>query len=422
MTVRSMLALCLALPTMVNSLSAAKVMYLLGSELTPSEGSEAIIEIFEARGDELEFWDNDLLQGDPDEIFDAAEAADLVFIDESISSSRADVVIDTATPVINNEQYAFDNWGMVDLPVGHGSPSRPNADDEFLNGGSSFGTSIEIFDAAHPIARGAGASGIVQVYDDIGGRIDWGRPGEEATIVARLPGFEAFQPASPIFVYEEGSRLLDGSSAPAMRIGFFISDTNRGPEPEHPLEPDGGADGSWEGNEGTLLTDAGKALLNSAIDYALGSDNAVPGDFNGDGLLDLADINQLVAASASLENDTAFDLTDDAKVNDLDVTHWVTVLNNGWLGDANLDGEFNSSDFVTVFSAGKFETNEPANWAEGDWNGDGVFSSGDFVAAFSDGGYEKGPRVPNAVPEPNNTPTLLLAATGLIALARRRRL
>lgn len=59
-------------------------------------------------------------------------------------------------------------------------------------------------------------------------------------------------------------------------------------------------------------------------------------------------------------------------------------------GDANLDGHFNSSDLVAVFQAGKYETMQPATWAEGDWNGDGVFDSGDLVAAFQDGCYEDG--------------------------------
>ncbi|MCA9217458.1 MAG: PEP-CTERM sorting domain-containing protein [Planctomycetales bacterium] len=403
---------------LATSANAAKVMYLLGNDLDPSEGSQAIIELLEDRGDELDLWGNDLLSSDPDGAFDAAEAADVIFIDESISSSRADVIFDTETPVINNEQYAFDNWLMVDLPVGHGSPSRPDANGDLLNGGSSFGTSIEIVDPNHPIALGAGASGIVQIYDEIGGRIDWGRPGEDAIIVAQLPGFDVdLQPASPIFIYEKGSELIDGSTAPGMRIGFFLSDTNRGPEPEDPEEPDGGSDNSWEGKEGTLLTDMGKALINATFDYALGISRSIPGDFNSDSLLDIEDINLLVNASASREDNPTYDLNGDNAVNDLDVTHWVTELKNTWLGDANLDGEFNSSDFVLVFGAAKYEKNEPANWDEGDWNGDGVFSSGDFVAAFGGAGYEKGTR-PAAVPEPNS---LVLIAFGLFALAARRR-
>lgn len=101
---------------------------------------------------------------------------------------------------------------------------------------------------------------------------------------------------------------------------------------------------------------------------------------------------------------------------DMRVDYVHNVLNT-WMGDSNRDGEFNSSDFVTVFSAGKFETLAAATWEEGDWNGDMVFDSSDFVVAFVDGGYEIGPRPPtNAVPEPTGR---LLLLVGLLLMVRR---
>ena len=399
---------------LATSAPGAKVVYILGDELSLTEGNEVIVELFESRGDEVEFWDNALLQSDPEGALEAADEADLVFIDESVNSSRADAVIDTETPVINNEQFAFDNWALSDLNVGHGSPPRPR-NDEQLDAGSSFGTTIEIVDAAHPIAVRAGASGLVQVYDDAGGRIDWGRPGPEANIVAQLPEFEEFQPASPIFVYEAGSELFDGSTAPGMRIGFFISDTNRGPEPDDPDVEDDASDNSWEGKEATLLTEAGISLLNATIDYALGV-SSLPGDFNGNGELDIDDINQLGLQAASRENNPIFDLNADTFVNQTDVTIWVKDLKNTWIGDANLDGEFNSGDFVEVFTAGKYEADVEAVWGEGDWNSDARFNSGDFVVAFTDGGYERGPAAIAAasVPEPSGFVMLVLALCAVV--------
>jgi hypothetical protein len=56
-------------------------------------------------------------------------------------------------------------------------------------------------------------------------------------------------------------------------------------------------------------------------------------------------------------------------------------------GDANQNGEFNESDLVLVFQAGKYETAQPATWQEGDWNHDGLFNSGDLVAALQTGRY-----------------------------------
>ena len=42
----------------------------------------------------------------------------------------------------------------------------------------------------------------------------------------------------------------------------------------------------------------------------------------------------------------------------------------------------NSEDLVQVFIFGKYETKQPAGWAEGDWNCDGVFNADDLIAAM----------------------------------------
>ncbi|MCA9152298.1 MAG: hypothetical protein KDA92_23510, partial [Planctomycetales bacterium] len=65
----------------------------------------------------------------------------------------------------------------------------------------------------------------------------------------------------------------------------------------------------------------------------------------------------------------------------------------GWeeaeAGDANLDRLFNTTDILTMFQAGKYETTIPATWADGDFNDDALFESGDLVVALQSGNYEQ---------------------------------
>jgi hypothetical protein len=92
-----------------------------------------------------------------------------------------------------------------------------------------------------------------------------------------------------------------------------------------------------------------------------------------------------------------------------------------WIGDSNLDGQFNSGDLVIVFQAGQYEDTVQGNssWVTGDWNGDKEFSSGDLVVAFQDGGFEAGPRpAAVAVPEPSALALMLIA--GISLLGKRR--
>jgi autotransporter-associated beta strand protein len=58
-------------------------------------------------------------------------------------------------------------------------------------------------------------------------------------------------------------------------------------------------------------------------------------------------------------------------------------------GDANGDGQFESSDLIQVSQEGRYESRQPADWTQGDWNGDAEFNSADIVAAFQDGGYQQ---------------------------------
>jgi hypothetical protein len=170
----------------------------------------------------------------------------------------------------------------------------------------------------------------------------------------------------------------------------------------------------------------------ATIQATFGMDNvtlmgAVAGgsDFNNDGIVDVQDINLLLAEVNAGTNSATFDRTGDGLVNDQDIIHVVTLPDelNTYIGDANLDGEFNSGDLVTVLSGGQYEDATAGNssWETGDWNGDADFDTGDLVFALSQGGYEAGPRgavLAVAVPEPA---TCLLLLIGGILIGLRRR-
>lgn len=58
-------------------------------------------------------------------------------------------------------------------------------------------------------------------------------------------------------------------------------------------------------------------------------------------------------------------------------------------GDSNGDGRFDAADLLQIFSNGEYEdaTSGNSTFAEGDWNDDGDFNSADLVFAFAQGFY-----------------------------------
>ena len=174
---------------------------------------------------------------------------------------------------------------------------------------------------------------------------------------------------------------------------------------------------NWNSSQSFVTRPDGELIFSDALG------GGTPGDLNSNGVRDAGDIDALSAAIAANSNDGQFDLNGDGSVNAGDRATLITDLMNTFSGDSNLDGEFNSGDFVAVFTAGEYEDGVAGNstWATGDWNGDGDFDSGDFVVAFAEGGFEIGPMEGGfmATPEPSAT---ILFAIGLLGfLANRRR-
>ncbi len=137
----------------------------------------------------------------------------------------------------------------------------------------------------------------------------------------------------------------------------------------------------------------------------------VYGDFDGDLQLTAADIDALSSALATDSDSARFDLNRDGVLSAQDHQIWVEDVKATYLGDANLDGQFDTEDLIQVLQRGQYEDRVARNstWESGDWNADLEFDSSDFVAASQSGGFELGPRYEasvvvrsRAVPEPGS--------------------
>lgn len=129
----------------------------------------------------------------------------------------------------------------------------------------------------------------------------------------------------------------------------------------------------------------------------------IAGDFNQDQQLSVADADALTRAVATTPDNLTYDVNHDGEVDRLDLNRWVHRLAGTTLGDANLNGHFDSADLVAVFQAGQYEDGIAGNsaWSSGDWNGDAEFNTTDLIVAFQDGGYSDAFAPPiTTVPEP----------------------
>lgn len=116
---------------------------------------------------------------------------------------------------------------------------------------------------------------------------------------------------------------------------------------------------------------------------------AVPGDFSGDGVTDIVDVDLLCSAIRSQDTAEMFDLDQNGAVEHADLTVLIEDILGTTAGDANLNGHFDSEDFVLVFIENEYLDQLVGNstWATGDWNCDGEFTPEDIVTAFIAGGY-----------------------------------
>ena len=143
------------------------------------------------------------------------------------------------------------------------------------------------------------------------------------------------------------------------------------------------------------------------------------GDFNGDSIVDVADIDLLTPAIASGSNDQMFDLNGDAVLNAADLTVFlsdnVITAGNRVPGDVDLNGEVVFADFLQL--SGNF--GQPGVWSDGDFDADGQVAFSDFLALSQNFGSTG---AANSVPEPGyGSGVFCLAILGLRRAGSRRR-
>ena len=182
-------------------------------------------------------------------------------------------------------------------------------------------------------------------------------------------------------------------------------------------------DGAWSVypflDSGTLLiSDMSNGLIVARLDL-------FDGDFDHNGEMDCADVDQLAAAVASGQNDLAYDLSGDGEVDLDDRDLWLVEagaansLPGAYLAaDANLDGTVDGQDFVE-WNDNKFTTN--ASFCSGDFDMNGAVDGADFIIwndlKFTASDQRSGHN--QVVPEPGS---LVMSCGLLVALVGRRRL
>lgn len=140
------------------------------------------------------------------------------------------------------------------------------------------------------------------------------------------------------------------------------------------------------------------------------------GDINADGLFDDRDIDALLANLQNpAHNSCHFDLDGDEQVGEADLELLLGRAGT-LLGDADLSGEVDFSDFIELARAfGLYDT----GWKGGDFNGDGQTTFSDFLDLSNAFGDSVSPGLASAaaVPEPQSEWPLL---AGLLLLFRLR--
>ena len=228
------LSFCLS----VAQVRGANILFISSMDPTHMPGDDALKAFMESLGHTVTYFDDNESEADT-EI--AAEAADLVFISESVSSGEIRTEItEIETPMIITECWGWDEMGLI---LGGGA------------GQDVISTDIEIVTPEHYLA--AGFDGSVTVLTALTGdrgaaRFSNGIAGDEATVIARATLLDGVT-YDVFFVYDKGAALpvapADGSPQVAADIRVCLG---------------------FDEQSYLLWNDNAYALLEASISYALG--------------------------------------------------------------------------------------------------------------------------------------------------------
>ena len=184
----------------LSSESVGDILFVVGS--TELNGGDEAIRNFLIKNDYHVF-----VQDVYDSVVFQIDEKAAILVSSTCGSTKKirDEILNVDVPLLSWQNSLFDDFGWTGR--------KSNTDF-----GRSQGSTIDIVDAAHPIAAGlSGAVGVTTVDDEI----TWAVPNENARVIACVEN----DPTKPvIFCYETRSKMLKDMTANARRVSLYYSD------------------------------------------------------------------------------------------------------------------------------------------------------------------------------------------------------